>query len=94
MPSHSLLSILGVLRRPATVADAPPDLRATLAAKDLIFGQIFARYIRRARVVAGVPYYVMPGRARACGTPSQGGYGASTWCCGSDRAATQQALQR
>ena len=68
-PDESLLSTLGVLRRPATASDAPASLKATVAADDGAFGQIFVRYIRRARVVAGVRYYVMPGRFTACGAP-------------------------
>jgi hypothetical protein len=58
-PSRSLLSILGVLRRPATTADALPDNVKVLLAQPL-GREIFANYIRRARVISGTAYYVMP----------------------------------
>lgn len=62
-PSRSLLSILGVLRRPATAADAGSGI----AARGFISG-VFVRYIRLARVVDGSPYYIYPGIVGGCGT--------------------------
>jgi len=62
-PSKSLLSILGVLRRPATAADAGSGITA----RGLI-GGVFVHYIRRARVVGGSPYYVYPAVVGGCGT--------------------------
>jgi hypothetical protein len=62
-PSKSLLSILGVLRRPATAADAGSGI----AAQGFISG-VFVHYIRLARVVDGSPYYVYPGIVGGCGT--------------------------
>jgi hypothetical protein len=69
-PSRSLLSILGVLRRPATAADA----RSGITAQGFVSG-VFVHYIRLARVVDGSPYYVYPGIVGGCGTgetPHQG----------------------
>ncbi|MGO8907016.1 MAG: hypothetical protein ACLQMH_15555 [Solirubrobacteraceae bacterium] len=62
-PSRSLLSILGVLRRPATAADAGSGI----AARGFISG-VFVHYIRLARVVNGSPYYIYPGILGGCGT--------------------------
>jgi hypothetical protein len=67
-PDPSLLATLGVLRRPATAADAPATLTNSIAAR-LVFGQVFVNYIRLARVIAGVPYYVMAVRPTACDDP-------------------------
>lgn len=69
-PSKSLMSILGVLRRPAVAADAGSGI----AAGGFISG-VFVHYIRLARVVDGSPYYVYPGIVGGCGTgeaPHQG----------------------
>jgi hypothetical protein len=69
-PSKSLLSILGVLRRPARAADAGSGI----AAQGFISG-VFVHYVRLARVVDGSPYYVYPGIVGGCGTgetPHQG----------------------
>jgi hypothetical protein len=62
-PSRSLLSILGVLRRPATAADAASGITA----QGFTSG-VFVHYIRRARVVDGSPYYVYPAVFGGCGT--------------------------
>jgi hypothetical protein len=62
-PSKSLLSILGVLRRPATTADTGSGV----AARGFIRG-VFIHYIRLARVVDGSPYYLYPGIVGGCGT--------------------------
>jgi hypothetical protein len=62
-PSKSLLSLLGVLRRGATAADAGSGV----AARGFISG-VFVHYIRLARVVDGSPYYVYPGIVGGCGT--------------------------
>jgi hypothetical protein len=68
-PSAALLSVLGVLRRPATRADRlPAPLYGT--GRPLLFGEpnkAYVRYIRRARVVNGVAYYLIPG---VIGTPA------------------------
>jgi len=69
-PSRSLLRILGVLRRPATAADAGSGI----AAGGFISG-VFVHYIRLVRVVDGSPYYLYPGIVGGCGTgeaPHQG----------------------
>jgi len=69
-PSKSLLSILGVLRRPATAADAGSGV----VARGFI-SAVFVHYIRLARVVDGSPYYIYPGIVGGCGTgetPHQG----------------------
>lgn len=55
-PPAALLATLGVLRRPATIADTFPG---SLQDKGGLRG-IYVRYIRRARVVNGVSYYVVP----------------------------------
>jgi hypothetical protein len=62
-PRKSLLSILGVLRRHATAADAGSGITA----RGMI-GGVFVHYIRRARVVAGSPYYLYPAVIGGCGT--------------------------
>lgn len=62
-PSRSLLSILGVLRRPATAADAGSGIAA-----HGFTSAVFVNYIRRARVVDGSPYYVYPAIVGGCGT--------------------------
>jgi hypothetical protein len=62
-PNKSLLSILGVLRRPATAADAGSGI----VAQGFTSG-VFVHYIRRARVVAGSPYYIYPAVVGGCGT--------------------------
>ena len=62
-PSRSLLSILGVLRRPATPADAGSGITA-----QGFTSAVFVHYIRRARVVDGSPYYVYPAILGGCGT--------------------------
>jgi hypothetical protein len=59
-PSKSLLTILGVLRRPATPADSLPHSVLTGTAA-------YLRYVRRARIVAGVSYYIYPVVAVGCG---------------------------
>ncbi|MGD0452843.1 MAG: hypothetical protein ABSB69_04540, partial [Solirubrobacteraceae bacterium] len=62
-PSRSLLSILGVLRRPATAADAGSGI----VARGFVSG-VFVHYIRLARVFDGSPYYLYPGIVGGCGT--------------------------
>src|SRR5665213_1883430 len=62
-PSKSLLSILGVLRRPATAADSASAVSARGQVQD-----VFVNYIRRARVVDGSPYYIYPAILGGCGT--------------------------
>jgi hypothetical protein len=62
-PDKSLLSILGILRRPATAADTGSGI----IGRGLIRA-VFVHYIRRARVVAGSPYYLYPAVVGGCGT--------------------------
>jgi len=62
-PSRSLLSILGVLRRAATPADAVPQ---NLAGRGLT-RNVFARYVRRTQVSRGSPYYIYPAIVGGCG---------------------------
>jgi len=60
-PDKTLLSILGVLRRPREPGDSLAPLRY------LSFNEeVFVRYIRRARVVAGSAYYVVPALFTTC----------------------------
>lgn len=55
-PERSLLSILGVLRRPATQADRlPPGIG--------VVGDAFAGYVRRTRVIGGRSYFLYPARS-------------------------------
>jgi hypothetical protein len=58
-PSNALLSILAVLRRPATPGDAFRPLPWPGE-------RIFVNYTRRARVVSGSTYYVYPVLATPC----------------------------
>lgn len=58
-PSRALLSAFGVLRRPATAADKLPQNDY----EDGLLRVVDVRYIRRARVVNGVSYYLIPGQA-------------------------------
>ena len=63
-PAASLLSILGVLRRTGTSADAlPPQVHLFFSGTSL-----FVDYVRRARMVSGRSYYVVPARFTGCGT--------------------------
>jgi len=61
-PSATMLSVLGVLRRPATAADGLPGSLTRARRFILTRGatSVYVRYIRRARVVDGVSYYVIP----------------------------------
>jgi hypothetical protein len=68
-PSKSLLSILGVLRRPSTAADAIPRKLAALGAGSYAF----VHYIRRTRVVNGSPYYIYPAILGGCGHQTRQG---------------------
>lgn len=61
-PGPALLSILGVLRRRATSADALPPGAGPGFGDD-----IYVRYVRRARVVAGTTYFIFPVLVSACG---------------------------
>jgi hypothetical protein len=69
-PSRALLSILGVLRTPATPSDALPRGTAFVVAQlsKLSGIRVFSKYIRLARVVDGRPYYVWPAVQTDCGT--------------------------
>jgi len=61
--------MLAVLRRPATPADVlPGQVRQSILQTAKFDGhEVYVNYIRRARVVAGVSYYVWPVRATGCG---------------------------
>jgi hypothetical protein len=65
-PSQSLLSILGVLRRAATPADALPESTSAALGRLGRF-EVYVNYVRRARVIAGIPYYVWPVLYTGCG---------------------------
>lgn len=81
-PDQALLSILGVLRRPATPADELPSSTHFLDG-GFLGEQVFVRYIRRARTAFGETWYVIPARFTSCaiGGPHEGimlfGFGAS-----------------
>ncbi len=68
-PSRSLLSILGVLRRPATAADHIPRRLHLLGAGS----NAFVRYVRRTRVVNGSPYFIYPAIVSGCGSHARQG---------------------
>lgn len=80
-PSRSLLSILGVLRRPARATDVlPASLKRSIARSFTVGGrEVFAQYIRRARVAGGVPYYVMPVLYTGCGFLKIHGEAVAVW---------------
>lgn len=59
-PSRALLSVLGVLRRPAAATDRLPERFGTGAMGG--GSVVYSRFIRRARVVDGVSYYLFPAR--------------------------------
>jgi hypothetical protein len=63
----SLLSLLGVLRRPAAPSDALPG--ASLRSLAMVpASQVFVNYVRRARELSGQSYYVVAVRFEPCGT--------------------------
>jgi hypothetical protein len=62
-PSRSLLSILGVLRRPATAADNSRGMVAAGLVRD-----VFVPYIRLTRVIGASSYYIYPAVVGGCGT--------------------------
>jgi hypothetical protein len=70
-PSRSLLSILGVLRRPATPADSLPASWlysfTSGAVARIQGGEVFVRYVRRARVIGDTTYYLIPSLFTGCG---------------------------
>jgi hypothetical protein len=61
-PTAALLATLGVLRRPARPSDALPA-----SVYRNYYQEVFVRYIRRARVVDGIAYYVWPSLFTRCG---------------------------
>ena len=65
-PSRALLSLVGVLRRPATPADALPAQVLNDYTTPPSGIQIFVKYVRLARVVAGTAFYVIPERVTRC----------------------------
>lgn len=83
-PSPALLSILGVLRRPARPADVfpPPGVirlsqrpgrphRLSSAARLSHFGvEVYVRYVRRARTAFDAAYYVIPAGGQGFETPA------------------------
>lgn len=75
-PSRALLSILGVLRRPATAADRLPGALHHNASNAK---GIYVNYIRLARVTNGISYYIVPAiSATPILTPSAGCHAAMT----------------
>jgi hypothetical protein len=68
-PSKSLLSILGVLRRPASSADQVPLRLQRLGAA----GNAFVHYVRRTRSIGGASYYIYPAVISGCGTHARQG---------------------
>lgn len=62
-PSARMLSVLGVLRHPATARDRLPAPLDASGRPVLIGGArtVYIRYIRRVRVMYGVAYYIVPG---------------------------------
>lgn len=58
-PSQALLSELSVLRRPATAADRLPSVVQGIAD---VRG-VYVNYTRRARVLDGIAYYILPARS-------------------------------
>lgn len=83
-PSRALLLELAVLRRPATAADRLPRryFRGLLP----FGGVVYERYIRRARVVDGVSYFLIPGHVE----PSPGE--TPPRCYAEERAALQNVV--
>ncbi|HEX3874826.1 MAG TPA: hypothetical protein VHW26_11810 [Solirubrobacteraceae bacterium] len=83
-PSPALLSILGVLRRPAAPADEfpPPGViglgqrhgrphQLSRAARLSHFGvDVYVRYVRRARTAYGAAYYLIPAGGQSFETPA------------------------
>jgi hypothetical protein len=70
-PGSGLLSLLGVLRRPATAADRlPRSLQDGPDARG-----IYVHYIRLARVSGGISYYILPAEA----VQNQGGIPDRCW---------------
>jgi hypothetical protein len=67
-PSKLLLSILGVLRRPATAADRIPRALAAQGAGS----NAFVHFVRRTRVVRGSSYYIYPAILGCGGQAHQG----------------------
>jgi hypothetical protein len=72
-PSPALLSILAVLRRPATPADQLPGWVATDVERR---SEVFVKYVRRAVVADGWTFYVVPEiRQSLLGGPPRAGAG-------------------
>jgi hypothetical protein len=60
-PSTTLLSAIGVLRRPKTTSDVLPPLGPGAPSFGRALGEgIYVNYVRLARVVAGTSFYVVP----------------------------------
>jgi len=60
VPEEALLALLGVLRRPREPSDLPPAGPGSHQSIPVWARGSYVRYIRRARVVAGISYYVVP----------------------------------
>jgi hypothetical protein len=73
-PSKSLLSIRGVLRRPATATDAlPAAVERSLLAPQLDQAvTLFVNYVRRVEVGGAVTYWVFPEILTRCLDPGAG----------------------
>jgi hypothetical protein len=81
-PSRSLLSILGVLRRPAAHADALPRTDFdffTIGVARVRGEEVFVRYVRRARVIGNTSYYLIPSVFTGCGVLKLTGEGITLW---------------
>jgi hypothetical protein len=63
-PSSALLAILNILRTPQTQPDRAAVSRSlgrrSLLWRAVVGDRVFVRYVRRARVVAGTSYYLVP----------------------------------
>jgi hypothetical protein len=82
VPSQSLLSILGILRRSATAGDTlPPKILAFITSGSPLQAgrQIFINYVRRARVISGTSYYLIPVLYNGCGRFKITGEGIQQW---------------
>ncbi|MFZ1992474.1 MAG: hypothetical protein WAU75_00075 [Solirubrobacteraceae bacterium] len=60
VPDPALLSILGVLRRPREAQDIPRPAPGSHRSLPIWTKDSFVRYIRRARVVNGISYWIVP----------------------------------
>ena len=77
-PSRSLLALFAILRRPARAGDAPANLVAEFSRpiNRQMGREVYVRYMRYARTVDGVAYYLVPVTFR-CGVFARHGDGLS-----------------